>query len=80
MSLLLKPPPIRGALQVEIVNLEAYAYDGECIAKAEELGKPGLVDIRPLPVWFWRLMPGIPARNLTSADLLVQQWTVLCAC
>ena len=36
--------------QVEIVSPEAYAYDGECIAKAEELGKPGLVDIRPLPV------------------------------
>lgn len=37
-------------LQVEVVSPEAYAYDGECIAKAEELGKPGLVDIRPLPV------------------------------
>lgn len=36
--------------QVEVVSAEAYAYDGECIAKAEELGKPGLVDIRPLPV------------------------------
>jgi hypothetical protein len=35
---------------VEVVSAEAYAYDGECIAKAEELGKPGLVDIRPLPV------------------------------
>ena len=36
--------------QVEVVSPEAYAYDGECIAKAEELRKPGLVDIRPLPV------------------------------
>jgi hypothetical protein len=33
-----------------VVSPEAYAYDGECIAKAEELGEPGLVDIRPLPV------------------------------
>ncbi|KAK9804348.1 hypothetical protein WJX72_008349 [[Myrmecia] bisecta] len=31
--------------QVEVENAEAYMYDGECIAKAEELGKPGLVDI-----------------------------------
>jgi hypothetical protein len=23
-----------------------YGYDGECLKKAEELGKPGLVDIR----------------------------------
>ena len=38
------------AHQVEIVNAEAYAYDGECIAKAEELGKPGLVDIQPKQV------------------------------
>lgn len=26
---------------------ELYAYDGECIAKAKELGKPGLIDIQP---------------------------------
>lgn len=24
---------------------EAYAYDGEVFAKAEELGKPGLIEI-----------------------------------
>jgi len=41
---------VRLCLQVEIVSPEAYAYDGECIEKAAELGKPGLVDIRPLPV------------------------------
>ena len=27
-------------------NAEAYMYDGECLAKAEEMGKPGLVTIR----------------------------------
>lgn len=26
-------------------DAEAYMYDGECEAKAEELGKPGLVNI-----------------------------------
>lgn len=26
-------------------NPEAYMYDGECLAKAEEYGKPGLVTI-----------------------------------
>lgn len=37
-------------LQVEIINAEAYAYDGECIAKAEEMRKPGLIDIQPKQV------------------------------
>ena len=32
--------------QVEVENAEAYMYDGECLAKAEELGKPGLVTIK----------------------------------
>ena len=33
-------------MQVEVDNAEAYMYDGECLAKAEELGKPGLVTIK----------------------------------
>lgn len=32
--------------QVEVVNIEIYQYDNECVLKAEEMGKPGLVDIR----------------------------------
>ena len=32
--------------QVEVVNPELYMYDGEVIAKAEEMGKPGLVTIK----------------------------------
>ncbi|GAB4818365.1 hypothetical protein N2152v2_005411 [Parachlorella kessleri] len=32
--------------RVEVQNPELYQYDGDVIAKAEELGKPGLVDIR----------------------------------
>lgn len=32
--------------QVEVENLEAYTYDDECLKKAEDMGKPGLVDIR----------------------------------
>jgi hypothetical protein len=31
--------------QVEVENAEAYMYDGGCLAKAEEFGKPGLVTI-----------------------------------
>jgi hypothetical protein len=34
------------AVQVEVVSPELYMYDGECLAKAEELGKPGLVTIK----------------------------------
>jgi hypothetical protein len=33
-------------LQVEVPNPELYQYDGEVLAKAEEMGKPGLVDIK----------------------------------
>ena len=32
--------------RVEIDTPETYTYDGECLKKAEELGKPGLVHIR----------------------------------
>jgi DNA-directed RNA polymerase II subunit RPB3 len=32
--------------QVVVDNAEAYAFEGECLAKAEEMGKPGIVDIR----------------------------------
>lgn len=34
--------------KMEVVNIEIYQYDNECVLKAEEMGKPGLVDIRPL--------------------------------
>jgi len=34
------------ALQIDIVNAELYHYDGDCIAKAADMGFPGLVDIR----------------------------------
>jgi hypothetical protein len=30
---------------VRVVNVEEYHYDGECLAKAEELGHPGIVAI-----------------------------------
>jgi len=35
-----------GAPQIDIVNAELYHYDGDCIAKAADMGYPGLVDIR----------------------------------
>ncbi len=31
-------------------NVEAYHYDGECLAKAEELGKPGVLTVRQIQV------------------------------
>ena len=34
------------APQIDIVNPELYHYDGDCIAKAADMGFPGLVDIR----------------------------------
>lgn len=42
ISLSFTSPP----LQVEVTNPELYMYDGEVIAKAEEMGKPGLVTIK----------------------------------
>ncbi len=33
-------------VQIEIEDAERYRYDGECLVAAEELGKPGLVEIR----------------------------------
>ena len=30
--------------------MEAYHYDGECLAKAEELGKPGVLTVRQIQV------------------------------
>ena len=32
--------------QIEIEEAERYRYDGECLIAAEEMGKPGLVEIR----------------------------------
>jgi hypothetical protein len=31
--------------QVEVEDPEKYRFDGECLAKAEEMGHPGIVDI-----------------------------------
>ena len=33
-------------VQIDVVNAEAYHYDGDCIAKAEDMGFQGLVDIK----------------------------------
>ncbi|KAF5831934.1 hypothetical protein DUNSADRAFT_12367 [Dunaliella salina] len=32
--------------RIEIEDAERYRYDGECLIAAEEMGKPGLVEIR----------------------------------
>jgi len=32
--------------EVEVENPSSYKYDDECVLKAEEMGKPGLVDIK----------------------------------
>eukprot|EP00227_Mantoniella_beaufortii_P022202 CAMPEP_0197582834 /NCGR_PEP_ID=MMETSP1326-20131121/5933_1 /TAXON_ID=1155430 /ORGANISM="Genus nov. species nov., Strain RCC2288" /LENGTH=322 /DNA_ID=CAMNT_0043146971 /DNA_START=274 /DNA_END=1242 /DNA_ORIENTATION=+ len=39
--------------RVEIDTPESYTYDGECLKKAEDMGKPGLVDIRAKQDSFW---------------------------
>lgn len=39
------PFTINHAGQLEVTNPEVYPFDGECLLKAEELGKPGLVKI-----------------------------------
>ena len=31
--------------EIEVEDAEAYAYDGECVDKAEEMGRPGLVEV-----------------------------------
>ena len=36
--------------QVEVLDAEAYRYDGEVIAKAKAFGKEGLVSIMPRQV------------------------------
>lgn len=38
----------RRAGQIEVHDVEAYHYDGECLAKAEELGKPGVLTVKQL--------------------------------
>lgn len=40
----------RCRLQVEVHNVEAYHYDGECLAKADDMGKPGVLVIKQLQV------------------------------
>lgn len=37
-------------MKVEVVDAEAYRYDGEVISKAKALGKEGLVSITPRQV------------------------------
>jgi DNA-directed RNA polymerase II subunit RPB3 len=32
-------------VQIEVAEAEQYRYDGEVLAKAEELGKPGAITI-----------------------------------
>lgn len=62
--------------QIEVVNAEAYAYDGECIAKAEEMGKPGLVEIQPMQdVFIFRVESTgvLPPEVIVSTALSVLQ-------
>lgn len=42
-----KMDPITG--EIEVADAEAYAYDGECLEKAAELGRPGLVEVTERP-------------------------------
>lgn len=57
--------------QVEVENAEAYMYDGECLAKAEEMGKPGLVTIKQ------RQVSGPAAAGETVVDALQTMFCTL---
>ena len=39
-------PLLPPALQVEVEDPEKYRFDGECLAKADDMGHPGIVDIQ----------------------------------
>jgi DNA-directed RNA polymerase II subunit RPB3 len=55
--------------RVLVVDPEAYAYDGEVLAKAEELGKPGAIEIVPQQDQFLFRVEGTGA---LPADLVVR--------
>ena len=41
--------------QLEVPDPETYAYDEECLKKAEELGKPGLMDVERLDEYVFKV-------------------------
>ncbi len=49
---------------MEVHNVEAYHYDGECLAKAAEFGKAGALTIRQLQA---RRGPGCAQRQADPA-------------
>lgn len=58
--------------RVLAVDPEAYAYDGEVLAKAEELGKPGCIEISPIQDQFVFRVEGtgvLPAVEVVSRAL-----------
>lgn len=62
-------------VQVTVENPEEYAYDDEPLHKAEELGKPGLVDIQQLQDTFIFRVEGTGA--LKVADIVDQALGIL---
>eukprot|EP00898_Chlorokybus_atmophyticus_P000642 jgi/Chlat1/1579/Chrsp123S01840 len=67
---------------VEVENAEAYTYDDECIAKAEAMGKPGLVNIRMREDAFVFTIESTGALKpgqivLDSIDILMRKLAVL---
>jgi DNA-directed RNA polymerase II subunit RPB3 len=68
--------------RAEVADPERYAYDEEVLVKAEELGAPGLVDIRRRTDAFVFRVEGtgaLPARDivLTAVELLCAKLDVL---
>jgi len=62
--------------QIEVVDEgEKYKYDGECIKFAEEIGKPGLVDIRPkMDEFVFRVEPVGQHNARVCVDLMMQEF------
>ena len=54
---------------VVVDDAEAYAYDGEILEKARELGRPGLVEITPRPDEFLFRIEGTGALRVRDIIL-----------
>jgi DNA-directed RNA polymerase II subunit RPB3 len=62
--------------RIEVADAERHAYDGEAMAKAEELGVPGLVDVQQVQDAFVFRIEGtgvLPAAEVVRMALEVLQ-------
>lgn len=65
---------LSSASQLVVEDAERYAYDEEILRKAEELGKPGAVEIKQLQdVFIFR----VESTGVLSAEAIVMQSVAL---